>query len=127
MSLALGSRSCLVTRRAPTVSIGTATRIEDSTTITAPIMCVSARPSIELPPYRYRASADRKNITAVITVRDSVWLIERFSTSIGSTRRLRKFSRTRSNTTMMSLIAKPITDSRPASTVRSNSRPSSDT
>ena len=59
-------------------------------------------------------------------VRDRVWLIDRFSTSSGSTRRTRKFSRTRSNTTMVSLIEKPITDSRPASTVRSNSRPVSD-
>ena len=56
-------------------------------------------------------------------VRDRVWLTERLRISSGSARRLRKFSRTRSNTTMVSLIEKPITDSRPASTVRSNSRP----
>ena len=55
-------------------------------------------------------------------VRDRVWLIDRFSTSLGSSLlSRRKFSRTRSNTTMVSLIEKPITDRMPASTVRSNS------
>lgn len=49
-SLALGSRSCLVTANGPMLSIGTATITEEITTITAPIMCVSARPSIDSPP-----------------------------------------------------------------------------
>lgn len=49
-SLALGSRSCLVTANGPILSIGTATMTEEITTITAPIMCVSARPSIDSPP-----------------------------------------------------------------------------
>jgi hypothetical protein len=40
----------------------------------------------------------------VITVRDSVWLIDAFRTSDGEARIERKFSRTRSNTTMVSLI-----------------------
>lgn len=49
-SLALGSRSCLVTANGPMLSIGTATITEEITTITAPIICVSARPSIDSPP-----------------------------------------------------------------------------
>lgn len=49
-SLALGSRSCLVTANGPMLNIGTATITEEITTITAPIMCVSARPSIDSPP-----------------------------------------------------------------------------
>ncbi len=49
-SLALGSRSCLVTANGPMLSIGTATITDEITTITAPIMCVSARPSIDSPP-----------------------------------------------------------------------------
>ncbi len=49
-SLALGSRSCLVTANGPMLSIGTATITEEITTITAPIMWVSARPSIDSPP-----------------------------------------------------------------------------
>lgn len=48
--LALGSRSCLVTANGPMLSIGTATITDEITTITAPIMCVSARPSIDSPP-----------------------------------------------------------------------------
>ena len=125
-SLAFGSRSCLLTANAPIVSSGQAMKIDDSVPITAPIIWLSASPSSEPPPYRYSASTDRKNTSEVMIVRDSVWLIDRFITSSGSTRRLRKFSRTRSKTTMVSLIEKPITDSRPASTVRSNSRPLSE-
>src|SRR5690606_21188269 len=122
-SLALGSRSCLVTLRKPRVSSGQAMKIEDIVPITAPIIWLSASPSSEPPPYRYSASTDRKNTTEVMMVRDRVWLMERSNTSSGSARRLRKFSRTRSNTTIVSLIEKPITDNNPASTVRSNSRP----
>src|SRR5690606_12223188 len=122
-SRALGSRSCLVTLSTPRVSKGHARKIEDRVPITAPIIWLRARPSSEPPPYRYRASTDRKNTSEVMMVRDRVWLIDRLNTSSGSTRRLRKFSRTRSNTTMVSLIEKPITASRPARTVRSKSRP----
>ena len=49
-------------------------------------------------------SAAMNTVMAVTIVRDSVWLIERLRISIGSARRLRKFSRTRSNTTILSLI-----------------------
>src|SRR5690606_15990632 len=59
-SLALGSRSCLVTFRKPRVSSGQARKIEDRVPTTAPIIWLRARPSSEPPPYRYRASTDRK-------------------------------------------------------------------
>ena len=54
-------------------------------------------------------------------VRDSVWLIDLLRMISGSPRIARKFSRTRSNTTILSLIEYPSTDRMPASTVRSNS------
>ena len=40
----------------------------------------------------------------VITVRESVWLTDLFSTSYGEARMPRKFSRTRSNITIVSLF-----------------------
>src|SRR5687768_1791178 len=73
-----GIRSCLLTPSH--ISSGQATKIEDSVPITMPIISDSAMPRSEEPPYRYSASTVRKATNEVITVRDSVWLIDAFNT-----------------------------------------------
>ena len=102
---------------------GQATKIDDRVPITMPMICASAIPRSDPPPYRYSATTVSNATNEVITVRDRVWLTDLLSSSFGGRRSERKFSRTRSNTTMVSLIENPMTDSRPASTVRSNSCP----
>src|SRR5690606_16247638 len=51
-SLALGIRSCLLTLRKPIVSSGQAMKIDEAVPITMPIICASAMPSSDPPPYR---------------------------------------------------------------------------
>src|SRR3546814_281636 len=120
-SRAFGIRSCLFVPSH--ISSGQATKIEDRVPITMPIIIDLAMPCSEPPPYRYSASAVRKATNEVITVRDRVWLIDELRISRAGARTPRKFSRTRSNTTMVSLMENPITPMMPASTVRSNSCP----
>jgi hypothetical protein len=58
---------------------------------------------IASPPRNSRANSTSSVVRPVMMVRPSIWLIEMFMTSIGSTpRSFRKFSRIRSKTTTVS-------------------------
>ena len=63
------------------------------------------KPRSTSPPRKYRANRTKMVVRPVRNVRDSVWLIERSSSSMnGMALYLRIFSRTRSKTTTLSLI-----------------------
>ena len=68
-----------------------------------PIRSASEKPLMILPPKMNSDSTTNSVVPEVMTVRVRVWLIEVFMTSIGvPLRMVRKFSRMRSNTTMVS-------------------------
>ena len=73
------------------------------------------------PPKTNNATTTRSVSDEVITVRDSVWFTDAFMISTGVPLRIRrKFSRMRSNTTIVSFSEYPIRARMEASTVRSN-------
>jgi hypothetical protein len=72
--------------------------------IRTPQSITTAKPLIASPPNRTSASSDREDEIDVITVRDMVELIDRFSRStVGMVLYRRISSRVRSNTTTVSL------------------------
>src|SRR6185437_2422683 len=85
--------------------IGLAKKMDDSVPTRMPISMVIAKPCTAGPPKKYSAAMVMPVNSEVMMVRDSVLLIARLRMSTGSALRAeRNNSRTRSNTTTLSLI-----------------------
>src|SRR5690606_20615333 len=88
-------------RRSISSSAGEARKIEENVPTTTPTSMIVAKPRMISPPNKNSASSAVAVVIDVMTVRGSVSLMDRFSTSAKSSRRpvRLRFSRARSNTT----------------------------
>ena len=74
-----------------------------------PTTIVNAKPCSTSPPKKNSASDDSSAVPEVMIVRPSVWLMATLMTVSSESRRmLRRFSRTRSKITIVSLVEKPV-------------------
>src|SRR5262245_35678308 len=89
-----------------------------------PTSIVNAKPRSTSPPNRYRDSTDRKVVPAVMTVRASVWFTLVLTTCSRDSRRIeRRFTRTRSKTTMVAFTEYPVMVRMAATTLSDSSYP----
>src|SRR5690606_18997690 len=91
-------------------STGPATIIEENVPVITPISIANAKPRVTSPPTINKINTTKNTVSEVIMVRGKVSLIARLTTDfLSSSGFLRKYSRIRSNTMIVSFIEKPIT------------------